>query len=110
MHTTFDSITSDSLARLRNEIIKQARVHNVYDQLSSDVMIHMIIDIIRIRVEHAKVMGEVFVDSKWQHGLLKAHSISKGLFGNNGLNLADYIRQWLHLTGKPQYFQLPSFQ
>jgi len=111
IHTSFDSINSDALARIRNECIKQARALSVYDQLTPDTMLHAVLDVIRIRVEQADILGQVFVDSGWQNKVLKAHDLSRGIFGNHGLSLTDYIRQFLSLTGVPQTFSLPhSFQ
>jgi hypothetical protein len=110
VHTSFDSLSSDSLSRLRNEVIKQARAMSVYDQLSADVLIHVIIDVIRTRIEHADILGQVFVNTRWQNKLLKTHDISHGLFGNRGLGFTDYVRYLLTYMGKPAVFQLPHFQ
>lgn len=110
VHTSFDSLTAESMARLRNECIKRARELSVYDRLTADVLIHVIVDVLRIRTEHADILGQVFVDSKWQRRVLKTHDISHGVFGNSGLRLKDYIGQLLTYVGRPATFSLPSFQ
>lgn len=110
MHTEFETLSSESLARLRNEIIKQARVLSVYNHLSADIMVHVVLDVIRIRHEHAKILGGVFSDSTWQRQMLRAHDIGLGRFTNQGVGIMDKARNLLSLTGRAVSFSLPSFQ
>lgn len=107
MQTTFDRLTIDNLSRIRNEVIKQARANNSYDNLTADLMVHAVLDVLRLRGVHADVLARVISHSEFSSSLTKLDTIARGQFDNKPTSFRQMIDNIKSRLGLPSSYTLP---
>jgi hypothetical protein len=109
IHTTFDPLDVSALRIMRNEVIKAARVMDVYDRLTTAIIHNAIRDALTLRSNSAEIIKSQFLSPDSQHESLRLHDQSLGFFTNEPKSImASFLGELRMFFGQATSFRMPA--